>query len=388
MKHVYGVILLAMAAAMVVPAQSISINVNCNNGQSLNRVLSRLERQVAVTVTVTGTCSEFVQVAGFDNLTLRGAAGASITQPAATANTLPVAVLAIGASRSVTVSGLAIQATGTAGPSAIGIGHGSSDIRLMNLQATGGSAGIVVYENSQVLLSHVTVQNSGYASFALFDSSDAHVEHCLFEDTTGTTWHTGIFAGAAHVTMFDDTIRDFQVGIFAGSGAIVDTVAYTTYTPSGGPTDVVIDGPAGNTYNGVQLSAGASLNLSSRLVINGVGQTWGGTTGGILVSDGAALSAANGSLAITGSYGQGVLVENNAHATLTGASITGSGHGGVVAVNGANVAVAPGGSLTLVGGNAVDLFCDASSRIVGGANLAGVPTLQCANLAASVATLP
>jgi hypothetical protein len=385
-------LLLPVLASAQPSTASVAVKVDCSDGQSLNRALSRLERHTAATVTVKGTCAEYVQVNGFEGLTIRGLPGASIVEPTTGASNMLPAVLFFGSSRSVTVSGFNIQAAGTTSVSAVGIGHGSSDIRLLNSHVQGGSAGIVIFENSQALLSHVTGENAGYAALAIFDSSDAHVEHCLFQDTTGTSWHTGITVGAAHVTMFDNTIRNFQVGMSAAAGGIVDLVAYNTYTPnpSGGPTDVLIDSPSGNNFNGVQLSSGSSLNLGNgaRLVINQAGQPWGGNTGGILVSDGSTLAAFNAELAIACSYGQGIVVENNSHATLAGVSVTGSGHGGVVVVNTSTLDVTPGSGLTLVGGNGVDLFCDQSPRITGGANLAGVPTSQCNNVSNEEAALP
>ncbi len=393
MKRTIWGISMILALPVLLPAQtstvSVAVTVNCGDGQSLNRALSRLGKHVPATVTVIGTCSEYVQVLGFQNLTLRGLQGASIIEPSTGAGNSSLGVLFIGASSSVTVSGFNIQSASTTGVAAVAVGHGSTDVRLLNSQVSGGSAGIVVFENSQALLSHVTGQNAGYAALAIYDSSDAHVEHCLFQDTTGTSWHAGINLGAAHITMFDDTIRNFQVGINAGAGAIVDLVAYSTYTSPGGPTDVLIDSPAGNNYNGIELSSGSSLNLqSAKLLINQPGQPWGGTTGGILASDGSTLEALNGELAITGSYGQGLVVENNSHATLAGGSITGSGHGGVVVVNASTLDVNPASGLTLIGGNGVDLFCDQSSMITGGANLAGVPTSQCKNVSAGEAVLP
>ena len=77
-------------------------------------------------------------------------------------------------------------------------------------------------------------------------------------------------------------------------------------------------------YNGVTIDTGGSLNVSSaRLVISKPGQTWGGTTGGVLISDGASMNASTGNLVITGSNGQGVVVVNNSHATINGATVTG-----------------------------------------------------------------
>jgi hypothetical protein len=132
----------------------------------------------------------------------------------------------------------------------------------------------------------------------------------------------------------------------------------------------------------VTISGGGSLNASTaNLVIKKPGQSYGGTSGGVLISDGASLTATNGSLVITGSNGQGVMALNNSHATVIGATITGGLHGGLVAANLSSIDVSVG-TLTLVGGNSVDLFCDPGSTITGSANLSGVPTSQCTNLLA------
>jgi hypothetical protein len=90
--------------------------------------------------------------------------------------------------------------------------------------------------------------------------------------------------------------------------------------------------------------------------------------------------SAGTNLVVSGSRGQGVIVTNNSHATLAGSSITGGSHGGVVVADLSTIDLQPSSSLTLVGGNAPDLFCDSNSFITGTANLAGVPTLNCGNL--------
>lgn len=111
-----------------------------------------------------------------------------------------------------------------------------------------------------------------------------------------------------------------------------------------------------------------------------------------LVSDGSTLNAPNSNLTITGSPGQGVVVVNDSHATLAGATVTGSGHGGLVVDNLSSIDVTNGNGTvnnpTMIGGNAVDLFCDASSMLTGSANLAGVPISQCANVLGQEASLP
>jgi len=382
-------IVLALAASVAVAETPVqSITVDCNNGQSLNGTLAKLNPQTPSTVTVIGTCTEYVQVIGFANLTLRGQIGATLVEPSSGAGSLFNSLLYIESSHSVTVDGFSLQADTVTDP-AIGIGHGSSDIRLRNLNIQGGTSGILVFENSQISIAYVTAQDPGFSALGVYDSSDVHVEHSSFEDSTGASYHVGIDVGASHVTVYGTTISNMQVGINGHGGAIVDVQAFNTYYASGGATDVTIENPAGTNDNGVRIDTGGSLNVGSgKLVINKAGQSYGSTSGGILISNGAALNASNGNLVITGSNGQGIVALNNSHATVIGATITKSLHGGLVAANLSSIDVSAG-NLSVVGGSSVDLFCDANSTITGTVNLSGVPTAQCANLlAGETVTLP
>lgn len=373
------VVLIAIACAAVAQTSPPSITVDCDKGQSLNGALSKLNKQTPTTVSVNGTCTEFVQVIGFENLTLKGLAGAKLLQPITGAGNVLNSLLFIESSRSVTVSGFSIQADTVTVP-AVGIGHGSSDIRLRNLNIEGGTSGIVVFENSQVSIANVTAQDPGFSTLGVYDLSDVHVERSLFEDTTGALGQFGMDVGASHITMYDTSISNMQVGINGHNGAIIDVLTFDTYFPIGGPSDVVISNSAGTNHNGVVIDTGGSLNVTgARLVINKPGQTSGGTTGGVLLSDGAAMTASNGNLVITGSNGQGVITLNNSHATVSGGTITGGLHGGLLAANLSSIDVS-GSTLSLVSGNGVDLFCDPDSTITGSLNLTGVHTSQCTNL--------
>jgi len=364
-------------------APSIPITVDCNAGQSLSRTLAKLDKHTPYTVSVNGTCAEYVQVAGFQGLTLKGLPGATLVQPATGPSTrLFNSLLLIESSSSVTVQGFSIQADVTT-ITAVGIGHGSTDVRLRNLTVQGGTEGIIVFENSQVSIAQVTGLDPGFTPLGVYDSSDVHVEHCHFLNTSGALWHAGIDVGASHITIYDTTIRNMQVGISAHQGSIIDVQTFNTYYPLGGSSDVVIENSKGTSFNGVSIDGGGSVNVeNARLVINKPGQPWGGTTGGVLISNGATLSAFNGNLVITGSQSDGILVINNSRATLAGGTITGSNHGGLVAANLSTIGVSSSSFTTLIGGNGVDLFCDSKSLITGTANMAGVPTAQCANLLA------
>ena len=353
---------------------SIPVSVDCNSGQSLSRTLARLNKQIPTTVFVQGTCTEFVTVDGFEVLTLKGRPGTVLQQPATNPQSNSY-VLSITGSRGITVSGITVQSLPSIF-SGIGIGKGSNEVLLENVDVN-GSWGIVIYEESQVWLLHVNVTiSSGFAAISAFDKSDVHIVGGLLQRPSDGGFYAGLFVGSGHVTMQGTTIRDMQEGIDIGASGSVDLGAVVSNLP----TDVTIENPSGTNFNGASVSDGSSLNLqSARLIIKNAGQTYGGTTGAVFITNDSTLEAGS-NLVVSNSHGQGLIVTNNSHATLAGSSITGSLHGGMVAANLSTIDVQPSGSLTVVGGNSPDLFCDSNSFITGAANLAGVPTANCANL--------
>jgi len=389
MKRICILLVMAGLTALGGNAQTVTgsgmadpVVVNCDEGQSLNNILSRLEKRFQVTVLVSGTCTEYVQINGFERLTLKGLPGATLQQPSTDpTNGLLVQVISIAASRSVTIDGFAVHSRASALDD-IGIGQNSIDVRLRNLTVDGaGAFGIFVFEGSQVSLARVTTRDLGFAVAAL-DLSDVHIESCLFENSTGALFHEGLFVGTGHVTIQNSTIRNMQVGIDIGNTGIVDIQSFNTYFPVSTPHDVVIENPAGTNSYGASVHGGSSLNLGdTKLRITNPGQPGGGNTGGVYVSDGSTLTA-GANLVISGSQGQGVFVSNNSHASLAGSSITGSGHGGLVVANLSSVAVMGSNPLTQISGNGTDLFCDSRSLITGGANIANAATVQCGNLLA------
>jgi hypothetical protein len=179
-----------------------------------------------------------------------------------------------------------------------------------------------------------------------------------------------------------------QVGIDAGAGSEVDVNDFNTYYPSGGVSDVVIENPRGLNYNGVVVESGSALAVNTaKLRILNAGQTWGGNSGGILVTGRSTMNA-GGNLIISGSQGQGVYVTGDSQATLDGSSITGNHHGGLVAVNLSTISAVT--YAVTVSGNATDVFCDSQSVITGGLKIINASSVQCLNLLPgdSVANIP
>ena len=370
-------------AAAQTSAQSIPVSVDCNNGQSLNRLLSKLDKGTSYTVSVQGTCTEFVTIDGFEGLTLKGRSGTVLRQPATNPQSNAY-VLSITGSRGITVSGITVQSLPSIF-SGIGIGKGSSEVLLQDVRVD-GSWGIVIDEESQVWLVHVNVTiSSGYAAIAAYDKSDVHIAGGLLQRPSDGGFYAGVAVGSGHVTMQGLTIRDMQQSINIAQSGSVDLVDVDTSAP----VDVTIDNPSGTNFNGAIVSDGSSLNLeSAKLIIKNAGQTYGSNTGAVFVTNGSTLDAGS-NLVVSNSRGQGLIVTNDSHATLAGSSVTGSLHGGLVVANLSTIDVQPGSSLTVVGGNAPDLFCDSNSFITGTANLAGVPTANCANqLSGNTVPLP
>ena len=379
-----GILILVATAFLLLAASSLLADplvVYCNQGQSINRTLSWIDRDAQTTVFVQGTCTEYVRIKGFQGLTLKGLPGATLQQPSVDpTDGLSIQVLSIEASQSVTIDGFAIHSRSSA-VAGVGIGGNSQDVRLRNLAVDGaGAFGIFVFEASQVSLAKVTATDPGFATVGVADISDMHVEDCLFAESTGASFHEGLFVSSGHVTVQRTTIRNMQIGIGINAGGNVDIQSFNSYFPDVQPTDVIIENPAGTNFQGVSVGSGSTLHLgNTKLRVTNAGQPYGNNTAGVLVTDGGTLDA-GANLVVSGSQGQGVFVSNNSHASLAGSSITGSGHGGLVAVNLSTIAVGASNPLTLIGGNGTDLFCDSKSQISGSSNLGGVPTVQCANL--------
>ena len=381
LQFVLWAVVLVCLVVVSVNAQADPIVVNCDQGQSLNRTLARMNKAVPATVLVKGTCTEYVRISGFDGLTLKGSQGATLVQPSEVpGNGLAIHVVSIDASRSITVSGFAVHSLST-GLAGIEIGQNSQDVRLRNLTIDGEAAfGIIVIESSQVSLARVKVRDPSFATVGVFDVSDVHIEDCLFAQSTGAGWHEGLAVGSGHVTIQRTTIRNMQVGFDITKSGSVDIQSFNSYYPLSGPNDVIIESPAGTNFWGVSVGSGSLLNLGdTKLRITNAGQPWGWNTAGVLVSEGGTLNA-GANLVVSGSQGQGVFVSGNSNASLAGSSITGSGHGGLVAVNLSTIAVGSSNSLTQISGNGTDLFCDSKSLISGGANIANASTVQCNNL--------
>src|SRR5215831_11065056 len=88
------------------------------------------------TVLVQGTCTEYVTIKGFENLTVKSTSGATLVQRVLPTNNSFISLLWINSLRSVAIECLNFNSDSSK-PPAIGIGAGSHDVRLRNLSIVG-----------------------------------------------------------------------------------------------------------------------------------------------------------------------------------------------------------------------------------------------------------
>ena len=204
-----------------------------------------------------------------------------------------------------------------------------------------------------------------------------HISDGLLQRPADSEFHAGLLVSSGHATMQGMTIRDMQQSINVNDSGSVDLVNFDS-TAAG--IDVLIDNPAGTNLNAAIVTDSSSLNLeSAKLRISNAGQPYGGDSGAVFVTKGSTLNAGS-NLVVSASQGQGVIVSNGSHAEMAGSTITGSKHGGLVVVNLSTAGVDFNNPLTIIGGNATDLFCDAKSQIAGTLYITNAAVVQCNNL--------
>ena len=177
------------------------------------------------------TCTEFVQISGFEGLTLKGLPGATLQQPSGIPERpLIIHVLLIEASRSITIDGFAIHSRASALDD-IGIGRNwrvapQPDRRRRQCVWN------LCLRAARVSLARVTARDPGFATVGVVDISDVHIESSLFENSTGASFREGLFVSTGHVTMQTTTIRNMQVGIGISDGGIVDIQSFNSTSQS------------------------------------------------------------------------------------------------------------------------------------------------------------
>jgi len=278
----FTLIMLMLLAPAAANAKDVSVD--CNNRKkdnSIQAALDALDKQGPHTITVSGTCVEYVTINGFDRLNLLANPGASINDPAPAAP--EGTVLRIIYSRLVVVDGFTING--------------------------GGPNGIGCFAFAACHLLNNTVQ--GAADFAVFIGRHSSAE--LFNNTIQNS------AGGLQVTfggdavMFGGTIQgitsttDPEDPGFLGYPAVdVSQHAYLRIGRGGLPSPLIQN----NTFDGVRVSGNSTFVLLNQ----GVTITSNGGSG-IVLNHGSVLEMLGGHI-ITDNGGNGVWVGESSFAFI------------------------------------------------------------------------
>jgi hypothetical protein len=339
---ILGCSLLTVAFAAPATAQQ-PVQVQCGAGGTIASALARPAG--ALVIVVNGTCNENVTIAR-DDVTLKGAPGATISGPDSTKNTITVTGARI------TIESLSV----TGGSNGI-VGRGASLLSVLDcdVQNTAGS-GIVFFQSAGGVVDGSTVQ-ANPSEGILIESGSATLTNNTIQNNSqwGVVTANGASAriGISNSGQYDgNTIENNGFGgihIILGAAAVVGG-----NTISGNGTnqqnifrvgirvfDAVADIAGGNTItnnasSGVLIHAsrvrigdrlfGSSVNTISQ---NGsqVTQAFPFANGGVFAYVDAAIDIMDA--IITGNTGSGVALIFRSNATITAGQITRNTAGGV-----------------------------------------------------------
>lgn len=273
--------LTALMLVVSVAADAKDVSVNCDDPKkdnSIQAALDALDKQGPHTVTVSGTCSEYVAVDRFDQLNLVATPGASINDPFAGAPQRML--LQIVRSRLVAVNGFSIN---------------------------GGINGIGCFLFSGCNLLNNTVQ--GAQDYAVFIGrhSSAELFNNTLQDSTGGLQVTF----GADAVLFGGTIQNITSTTdpedpgFLGRPAVdVSQHSYLRISRGGLPNVLIQN----NTFDGIRVRANSTVQIFNQpvtITANG----WSG----ISLDQGSVLDM-QGSHIITNNGGNGVWVGDSSYA--------------------------------------------------------------------------
>lgn len=283
---IVGMVLLL--AAVAAQADTVSVNCNAKKNNSINAAIASLTKQGPHVVNISGTCAEAVVIDHFDDISLVGTAGASITQ--SSDPNVGAVVISITNSRNVQVHDITISG-GTEGIQCLLF----SDCSVYNITIQGASdTGITFARSTGVVGDNSIVQNNVIGVSAIRNS---HVRIGAFPALGGATINNngnvtdggiGVFIDdASYVDMFFSTVSN----TVSGSGVFMQFASFLGITQStisgngdvgvfmgpqsttrlrGGSSPTVITGNAGA---GITLSHLTFLQLSGLRTISGNGGT-------------------------------------------------------------------------------------------------------------------
>ena len=339
--------LVVVGSLAVFSAEAATVNVNCDQGQKINTALAQLKRHGPNTVNVRGTCTEWIDIRNFDQLTLKGRPGAVIAQPSTPRPTPNTAILQVINSRDVVIRDLTVAGEGGCpSPCLPLLIVNCGECRVEGSTVKGVT--LVAGANTLSFLRDVFQSNGSYAAFASYDNSHSNIGDCTLEPGNGSSWWGIQMAAGSVVHIGGTTIRGFGNGIGVSLGADLQVVGGV---PGGGPDQTVII--ENNWYRGIDVSGGSTAEINDVARIQNNGDGLGGRVG-VMVKEGSYVGISSGAR-IVGTAGNGLAALSNSTVTVSG-------------------------PVEISGSQAQDVFCDPTAVINGGSNITGATKVTCPNL--------
>ncbi|MFN2515139.1 MAG: right-handed parallel beta-helix repeat-containing protein [Pyrinomonadaceae bacterium] len=375
-----GVLFAAALFFLPSAARAANVSVDCNAGGSINTTLSTLDLVGPHTITVTGTCTERVNIFNRDRVTIQASPGQTATIVSPTA----------GFGRMINIAG-------------------SHSITLRRLLITGGRAGIVLDRGSEVTVEEITVEKNAASGVQLFSRSSLHMSfsNVRRNGRTGISANDSTLAidggatiennGRSGVTAISSRVLiSGDVGseniVRGNSGAGLSIANASTAEVSGANTI------ANNTGFGVMAIHASALTLFEATVEgNGetgvhVGEVSHGELGDNIIrnnggsspfSSGGVAAVSNGDVSldggnkITNNTGPGVFVDQSSTVMSSGGNtVSTNTEDGVRLIRQAvGRFLAPD---TIVDNGNANLFCDTTSLVAG--DLTGVTNIKCTRI--------
>jgi hypothetical protein len=346
---------------------TLNWTIDCSRGQSISHALKHAFPGMKLTLTVRGTCREFVAIAR-DDVTLRGETGAMLIAPDESGPTIRIE------GTRVVVDGLTV----TRGAVSVSIAH-VFDVEIANstVQGAAGDCVRVIAGHARILNS--TIQGCGRDGVRLNQAS-ALVANSL----VGSNTNAGVaLIGNSGIQLSDSTITANGSSGLSLEASTADVYGTTISANGANPTlgsrygvfakssRLSIHGGAidSNAWSGIQMETGSAATIQDASV------TANGKDMAVIENLRRGVSLSQSTLdivssSVTNNSGRGVAIEDRSSANLNNTAVTGNGSHGVEAYLASSTSIT-GGTVAGNGDSGVWLWVNSTAQITGGATIRG-----------------
>jgi len=367
MKRIICATAVALITAGLLPtasAQSLTVTVDCNLGQTIDNALRQGDSRKPLVVVVRGTCNEHVSI-NRDDVTLRGqpGTGATVNGPNAATDTIVISKDTVNI-EDLTVTG-GFNGIRLQGPSFAGV----RNVLVRNTANNG-----IIVRAGDIAIENSTVEYAGGSGLALSRGASARIfnnSHFRYSHLDGINVQGNSAVGVNGGTVSDNERQGINLDN-GSQGTIGNVEIFNNATGILVSTSQATVGGGNNIHHnrahGVLASAGAVLGVfGTKVQHNGkVGVL--GYLGATVVMN---------SNVITDNGESGVFCLNDCTLQVTGDRITGNAHHGI-GVQRRSMLIVLEPVTDASGNNWVDLWCgDKESSVDLGSNFIGTVDPAC-----------